>query len=259
VSRTQGQYRSLKGVDKKFNASHIIDPTLCPHEHFGIRVVTYANATTMRFGFVVGLKERFSAEELLRYPEFIITNHGDKWNGLGWTLPVVAAAVIFLDLLLVFTMRSRWVPSILDDCKSPRSWLLQIASWAFAITAVEVALHLLIFQVDAKLDHGLPLGLLLVAGFANAFPWGLTTLIWRAHLYRGPGCYYSSWWFLLELGVAVGFLFTLGSGLWAGPTALGLDALVRATELLPEGLEEREARRKADSDRLVELVGFQDI
>ena len=191
----------------------------------------------MRLGFVVGLKERFSAEELLRYPEFIITNHGDNWNGLGWTLPVVAAAVIFLDLLLVFTMRSRWVPSILDDYTSPRSWCLQLAAWAFLITAMEVTLHLIIFQIGAQLDYGLPVGLLVVAGFSNLFPWLLTVLIWRAHLYSGPGgCYYSPWWFIVELGTAVGFLFTLGSGLWVGPVALGLDALLRSAELLPDGI-----------------------
>lgn len=258
----QGRYFSLSNVDKKFNASLIRDQVACPHSHWGIRVVSYANATTMRLGFVVGLKERLTAEvctatpapsvpaprqpnvacccaqELIRYPEFIITNHRD-WNGLGWTLPVVAAAVVFLDLMLWFTTRYRWVPSILDDYTSPRSWCLQISAWAFLITATEVALHLIVFQIGAKLDHSLFVGLIVIVGIANILWWLLVVAIWRAHLYPGAGCYYSPLWFIVELATALSLCFLLGSGLWVGPAALALDAFLRSIELVPEGVGDR--------------------
>ena len=51
---TQHSYRSLAGVDKKFSSSKI-DPAVCPNGHWGIRLVTFPNASTMYWGAVVGL------------------------------------------------------------------------------------------------------------------------------------------------------------------------------------------------------------
>ena len=51
---SQTAYRSLVGVDKKFNAS-LLHPSVCSSEHWGIRLVTFPNATTIVYGAVVGL------------------------------------------------------------------------------------------------------------------------------------------------------------------------------------------------------------
>ena len=69
------RYYSLTNTDKKYNSS-LLDPSVCPHAHFGVRIDTYANATTMRVGVVVGLGESFTIFELLSFPVYVILNHG---------------------------------------------------------------------------------------------------------------------------------------------------------------------------------------
>ena len=41
------RYYALTNVDKKYD-SNLLDPSVCPHAHFGVRIDAYANASTIR-------------------------------------------------------------------------------------------------------------------------------------------------------------------------------------------------------------------
>jgi len=134
-----------------------------------------------------------------------------------------------------------------------------VASWSFAISAVEILVHLFISQVGAKLNYAFFLGLFLVLGFGQLFPLWLTTVIWAAHVgvYKprylcccggasSAGCVASPYWAPLQLASAVSFYFLFGSGFYLGPSFLAADALVRFTELLRDPDDDKAAGVRED-------------
>ena len=208
---TGTRYYGLSGVDKSY-ASAGLDPSVCPHAHFGVRLDTYANATIMFWSPVVGKAERFSAEELLLFGSFIIANHGSKWNLMAWTLPVVAVLVVMADVVAALVSwclnEPRWVPSLVTGPHTLRAALLQLSAWSWLIAATEITLHLAIAQVGAEVDYALFVGLFVVVGIANLLPWMLTVVIWRSHI-KDMGCLSSPHWAPLEVASGVSFLFLL--------------------------------------------------
>jgi hypothetical protein len=60
---TTTAYNGLTGVKKTFDSA-LINPAVCPNEHWGIRLVTFANASTMYWGAVVGLGARLALPPL---------------------------------------------------------------------------------------------------------------------------------------------------------------------------------------------------
>jgi hypothetical protein len=103
----------------------------------------------------------------------------------------------------------------------------------FLVAANEIALHLVLSQIDAEFGTAFFVCLIVVIGIAQILPWLLTVHIWRAHLHD-LGCSSSPYWAPVEVAVATSLFFLLGSGFLVAPVALVLDGLVRLTELLPE-------------------------
>lgn len=260
-------------MNKQFNAS-LLDPSVCPNGHFGVRLVTYANASTIRWGAVIGLGETFTfevcararvadrqppapapsraAQELASFPLYIINNHGDVWAQLPWTLPLIAVLVPVIDVVAAaatWYRPRRWVPSIVQVPCTVRSWLLQFSAWAYAIFGLECLVHLIVAQVGATFGYEFFVALLVVIGFANGAMYLLVILIWNAHLYD-LGCFSDPWWAFAEVSLGLGAVVVLGGGVFVGPACLVLDALYRLTELLPE---KPVARRAEDEIALGDL------
>ena len=182
--------------------------------------------------------ESFTAQELLEFPLYLQKNHAE-WNGAGWTLPLIAVLVPLIDLLVatvawcVSDAERRWLPTIINDPRSARSWACQLAIWAWLVAGTEVVVHLLIAQADASFGQEFWIGLLVVGFAANGIPFLITRSIWIAHLYD-RGCWSSPWWSLAQVSLFTGWLFVLAGGLFVGPACMILDGLVRLTELVPE-------------------------
>ena len=227
-------YSALREEDERFNAS-LLRPSLCGELHFGIRLVVH-DGTDIFWGAVVGAGESFTAEELISFPIYILRNHGSAWSQMAYTLPIIAATVILLDLAVaVWYYRGGkervWVPSAVQDPSSLRSWLLQGALWAFAISALEMLTHLIVAQAQAHaIGFGWWTGLLIVILFAHGVPIVVVLIAWRAHLDADMGCTGSAWWAPTQLGLSISWFFVLGAGLYLGPALLAIDSLVRGLE-----------------------------
>ena len=94
---TQTHYRSAMpddygGPTRVANYSDLVDGS-CLGGHFVIYLEQLPNATKdIVWGAVVGCEgggfgecEWFTARELIEFPVYILRNHGDRWNKLGWT------------------------------------------------------------------------------------------------------------------------------------------------------------------------------
>ena len=122
-------------------------------------------------------------------------------------------------------------PSAVQDPTSLRSWLLQGSLWAFAISALEMLVHLIVAQAQASsAGFGWWTGLLLVVGFAHGVPIVVTLTAWRAHLDEDMGCTGSAWWAPVQVLFGLLWLVVLGAGFFVGPALLIIDGLIRALE-----------------------------
>ena len=200
---TGTSYYALSHAQKTFNKT-------C--EQFGIRIETFANASTMIWGAVIGKGERFTPLELLSFPIFILKNHGSSWNELAWTLPVIATAWT----LVVVSRTRRW---------SVWTALLPLAGLGFLIAASEMLVHTVYAQVGAAVDASLFVALFVVIGLAQLLPFGVTVLIWHLDGNRSP------WWALVQCAFGCGLLFFFGSGFFVGPSCLIVDGLVQLSSL----------------------------
>lgn len=180
--------------------------------------------------------------QLVLFPTFILNLHGDAWTGAGWTIYAIAVLWVTVDLLSSGYERSKgktdWLSVV--NFHDLRSVLLQVASWSFAISAIEIFVNLVLNQIGAKFNYAFFLGLILVLGIGQLFPLWLTAVIWHAHVghYNSTilccfvaGCAASPYWAPLQIASAVSFFFLFGSGFYLGPSFLAADGLVRLTEL----------------------------
>lgn len=208
---------ALREADKRYNTS-LLDPAgACTSQHFGIVLVVNASmGEDVYWAPVLGLAEEFTGEELILFTSFILALHGDAWSNLGWTVYVVAAVVVLLDLVrgaaTLIRGREPFLPTVVNHFTDLRSILLQIAAWSFAVAATEIGLHLLIAQIGAEFTYAFWLGLILMLLIGQLGPYALTIAIWRAHLDRKPNCSASPWWVPLQMASAVSFYFLFGSG-----------------------------------------------
>ena len=95
---TQTGYFPLlpKGEGRQYDTRRLAG---CASDHWSIRLVTYDNATeTIVWGAVVGCEgmecERFTPEELLSFPIYVLRNHGPAWNDRADTLPLLIVVVL---------------------------------------------------------------------------------------------------------------------------------------------------------------------
>jgi hypothetical protein len=265
---TQTAYYSVfPKVERKFNAS---DLDGCSQNHFTIRVVDYHNRTSnepLVWGAVIGLAESFTFWELLSFPIFVLRNHGDTWNMMGWTVWI---SFIFLAPLTMYGIRMLWKSCgrqvvDLDYTVTFKGWmphvvvtftareaLYELALVGFTATIWEELIHLLYAQIGAPVNYGLYVGLFGVIGFANALPIFQVISSWEALKYKADPkgskflcwtdylvCSGSPWWAPIEILTGFSYLFLFGAGFYLGPAAIMLAGILRLGEL-------RGARSKAN-------------
>lgn len=232
---TQNQYRSIfRKEDRKFNTSLLKD---CDQGHFTIRLVDYHNRTgtePLIWGAVVGIKESFTFSELISFPTYILLNHNEKWNEMGWTVWVVFP-LIFLDwMIFKWSLRKSGFkvvsPLTVPKGKKMRARLYDLAIVCFLAAGVEEFVHLCVAQADAEFGYQFFVALLGVILFANGFPILITMLSYQS-LYFPKSCSASYWWTPVELLAAFSYLLLLGSGFYAGPAFVFCAGLVRTAEL----------------------------
>tara|TARA_B100001173_G_scaffold187536_1_gene161770 strand:- start:356 stop:1933 length:1578 start_codon:yes stop_codon:yes gene_type:complete len=223
---TMTRYYSVfkKGERRKFDAD-LLRPGSCDQEHWGIRLVDFHNRTTeghdtLIWGAVVGLGENFQWYELISFPSYILRNHGEAWNQLGWTYPVILPLVLLgffgerwarrpfgqwiYDSMnrgdsIFKNSRFRWSRNRFDDLSvfkkdaaggamiaNPRAWCCEFAIVAFIASALEEFVHLMYAQWGAPLGGGFWVCLFLVILLCNGVPIGVQLWIYSRTVYRRP-------------------------------------------------------------------------
>jgi hypothetical protein len=223
---TQTAYTSIfEKDDKKFNTS-ALQIASCPEQHFTIRLVQHANASTITWGAVVGIKERFSFVELLAFPVYILRNHGDDWNDLWWTILVVvfvgAPFAIVLGKYAVALRGKKPKEGLTFDRRvMVREIAYEVAIYGFVIAMLENFIHLCYAQTGIPIGSGFWVGLIGVIAFANGLGIYIVLAFWN---------WATTWvWGFLEIAVGFGLLFVFGAGFYLGPAGLMISGLLRVS------------------------------
>ena len=236
---TQTAYRSLFAKeDRKYDTSALAS---CTEHHFSIRLIDYHNRTeegheTLVWGAVIGLSEAFTVIELLSFPLYILRNHGDTWNGLGWTWWVVLPGTLLGYWLGRYLVRRvlgwKWLsPFDRQMLLEPRAWLCEFAIVSFLAVCIEITAHLVYAQIGIALGAQFWVGLIGVAWFANGLPILVQCLVfWGLYHRDDKWAIASTHWWPLELAAGVGWLYLFGAGFYIGPAFVILDAFFSAYE-----------------------------
>jgi len=256
---TQTAYRSVfNKTERKYDTSALAS---CAENHFTIRVVDYHNRTgaqtTLVWGAVIGLGERFTFVELLSFPLYVLRNHGDSWTGQGWTWWFTLSTTVlgwWGDRRLARRLLGWRFLSPFDRQMTlePRAWLCDLAIISFIAVMVEELLHLIYAQSMAAWTHGFWVGLVAVILFSNGLPIMVQCFVWWGLYHRDddePWAISHGWWWPLEFASGFGWLFLFGAGFYLGPAFVMTDALVRAYEY-------HSGWRAPRLDRLMERAGY---
>ena len=239
---TQTQYRSVFPKEgRKYNTSSL-QFDVCPHQHFTIRLVDYGNrtdGTPIIWAPVIGLGESFTFEELISFPLYILWNHGEVWNGFGWTwwLWLFVGAPLLINFVREF-LRSLGV-QVLDpwpwthgDDFDLREPFYELAILGFTAASLEEFTHLVYAQLGAPVGYGLWVGLFGCILFAQGLPIVFVCVVWVGLRNRKKKwCISSPWWAPLEIITGFSCFFLLGAGFFLGPSAIMLAGFVRLREL----------------------------
>ena len=110
---TQTAYFALlpSGEQRLYHTKELED---CESPHWSLRILTHNNASeNFRWGAVLGCEgfecEIFTAEEIVRFPIYVNANHGDTWNGIPQSLPIIAVVVAVLYLGFLYCGFGGWL------------------------------------------------------------------------------------------------------------------------------------------------------
>ena len=259
-------YSVFRKGERKFNTKHL-NSSICKEKHFTIRLQQTELATeTIVWSAVVGCPslecERFTAEELVSFPLYVLRNHGDAWNELAWTwwatlfafAPLLIAVgrssqkALGFEVLELITIRDGKLHVFFDSYREP---LYEIGIWTFTATGLEMFIHACV-AVQGVNDAGGFLAAVLIAWIPNGLGILFCVNNWTAIRYRGmidtwpPPQQFKSlrncsrgwwrtsanpWWAPIEIATGVSFLFLFGAGSFAGPASIILAGMVRLREL----------------------------
>lgn len=252
--------------ERKFNSSKLLD---CDQGHFGIFVKDYHNrsdGSELVWGAVIGLGETFTFTELISFPIFILRNHGETWNNMGYTVWI---SFIFLAPITIFVMRF-----LLGQCGVPilepsfqwgirqgrvllsgevslREIFYELSLIGFVGTMIEETWHLLYAQASAPVGWQFIVGMVGVIAIPNG--WGITQVLlaWASmkndeYPLCGTGCMRCSGdelWAPVEILSGFSMLFIFGAGMFLGPFCVMAAGTVRLLELqyrnIPELIAEQ--------------------
>jgi hypothetical protein len=236
---TQTTYYSVfdkNDTRRKFNASLL---SSCNQNHFTIRLVDkMPNRTNpIIWAPVIGLAEKFTFVELLEFPVYILKNHGQTWNNLGYTYWIW----LFIGAPVLLTMSRACINTHLyiysfKSCKFEfcnfREVFYEIALIGFISAACELLTHLIFAQIGLKVQWGFYVGLFVVALLPNILGIIFVITVWRT-IYKSDTCLSNPYWAPFEVLTGFSFLFLFGSGLYVGPAAIVFAGLLRFRELCP--------------------------
>lgn len=222
---TQTAYISIfPKEERKFDTHKLLG---C--DHFTIRLVDYNNRTDdneIIWGPVVGLRESFTFTELLAFPIFILRNHGESWNQLGYTFWIWFAVIPISIRLFRFRKKT-----------TIRELFYELSISGFIIASAEELTHLFYAQMGVSVDYQFWVCLLLVIFLAQGIGILFVYAMWSG-MYRTTYACDKKHYFALELAMSLILLFFLGSGFFIGPIFLAFAAFsrcfVRHRENLPE-------------------------
>lgn len=235
---TQTAYRSVfDETERKYDTSALAS---CGENHFTIRLVDYHNRTgdhtTLVWGAVIGLGERFTFLELLSFPLYVLRNHGESWNGQAWTWWFTLPTTIlgwWGDRRLARVLFGWRFLSPFDQkmMLEPRAWICDFAIISFISVMVEMLMHLIYAQTMASFGHEFWIGFVAVILVSNGLPIMIQCIVWWGLYHRDDDWIISrGWWWPLELATGCSWLFLFGAGFYLGPAFVMIDALVRAYE-----------------------------
>jgi len=238
---TQTSYRSIfPKENRKFNSS-LLSNHLCTEKHFTIRLVDYMNRTNGKeiiWAPVIGLGEKFTFLELLEFPIYILRNHGNTWNELGWTywLWLFIGTPLLINLIRYILTKCNY--SVFTPFKKKveaREILYEIAIIGFTAASLELLTHLIYVQIGVEVNYGLYVGLFGVILFSQGIPILFTYTVWLGIHRRADKWIISSpYWAPLEIATGFSFLFLFGSGFYIGPAAIMLAGILRCREICYE-------------------------
>ena len=251
-------------AQRVYNTSHL-HPDVCDQAHFMIRLVQADHVTEdIVWGAVVGLGESFTLVELLSFPVYVLANHGDTWNGDGWTwwvtlfvfapllilcvrLTLKALKVRVLELVFVEDTKIVW---FFDDY---REILYELGILGFTASGFEMIIHLFIAAQGISDTRGFFVGLG-VATVPNGLGIALCLFNWSQLRYRikleqdadnwsrsrrwSKRCSYScykcsgsAWWSFVEIFTGLTFFLLFGAGFYIGPSCVTLAGILRLRDL----------------------------
>lgn len=220
-------------LGRTFNSS-ALSAEACPSRHFGIRLVDHKNrsdGSTIVWAPVIGLSEveTMSPFSLLRFPIFLLSNHGDAWNEQGWTVFVVALTVVPMAFMLVL-----WLSPKPDPVKKPLFLFYAFAFAVFVACAVEELVHIIYAQRDIPVESGFWIGLSVIL-LSQIVPALYSLSLLRTTLLGDKGncmCWFDRRWIYFNILLAAVHFFWFGSGFFLGPSTLtiaGITYLCRGT------------------------------
>ena len=255
---TQSFYRSVfNKTARKYDTSQLAG---CAENHFSIRIVDFHNRTTkghttLVWGAVIGLGERFTFLELLSFPLYVLRNHGESWNGQGWTWWFTLATTVlgwWGDRRLARRLFGWRLLSPFDRQMTlePRAWLCDFAIISFVAVMVEELIHLIYAQTMVSFGYEFWVGFVAVVLISNGLPIMIQCFVWWGLYHRDEDWVISrGWWWPLELASGYSWLFLFGAGFYLGPAFVMVDALVRAYEY-------HSGWRAPRLDKLMEQAGY---
>jgi hypothetical protein len=240
----------VRDFDNTISASTLDE---CDEEHFTVRLVDYGNRTTddpIRWSAVMGRLEQFTTQELVEFPIYVLSNHGDAWNELEYTYWIwlgIGAPLIILALdrvVLFFGGKALFW----RRTQTARSVSYFFALVGFVAAALEQFTHLLYVQAGNAVGVEFWVALFLVILLAQGGGALFTIVLWKS-MYDADVWYKTDFWGPFEILTALSLLFLLGSGFYIGPVFLVFGGSVRTLRLLTAGTRSNEEpRNNRDAD-----------
>lgn len=227
-------------TERVFNTSSLRQ-SMCPQKHFTIRLIDYSNRTSPEpivWAPVVGKAEKFNFKELIEFPLYILSNHGDTWNDLGLTVWISELLGAPLTINVLREMLRRCKVDVLDVFPKEgrvveiREYFYELALIGFSGAGIEELIHVIYSQSKVPIDYELAIAILVVILIAQGLGILLTVVAWQSMYHRkSKWCTSNPLWAPVEIASGFSMLFLFGSGFFLGPISIMLSGIFRLREL----------------------------